>query len=176
MLGLAACCAAVPVSLQAQDPSYRIKAVFLYNFAQFVTWPESAFADAQAPFVIGVLGADPFGAALDETVQGESIGGRRLEVRRYRSAVEVIGCQILFISSSEAGRLDEILKTLAGRPVLTVGESQDFANKGGMIRFVTTQNKIRFRINVAAAERSGLVISSKLLRLAEIVVDERSGR
>lgn len=163
----------LPAPLRAQDPSYRIKAVFLYNFAQFVTWPENAFADAKAPLVIGVLGRDPFGRILDDTVKGEVVHGRKLEVRRYRTLSEVKGCHILFISPSEQSHMLEILDALQGKPILTVGESESFAVSGGVIRFMSEQNKIRFRINAQSAEEAGLSISSKLLRLAEIVKTER---
>ncbi|MBA4146727.1 MAG: YfiR family protein [Verrucomicrobia bacterium] len=168
--------AAAPGQLQAQDPSYRIKAVFLYNFAQFVTWPESAFAGPESPFVIGVLGRDPFGRILDDTVRNEVVNRRKLEVRRYRSVGEVRECQILFISPSEQAQMLRVLNALEEKPILTVAETEFFTRNGGMIRFVTEQNKIRFRINSEAAERAGLTISSKLLRLAEIVRTERSRR
>ncbi|MFN7138296.1 MAG: YfiR family protein, partial [Limisphaerales bacterium] len=139
--------------LIAQDsPEYQIKAVFLYNFAQFVSWPEEAFNGKEDPFVIGVIGKDPFGSSLDETVRNERINGRRMEVRRYRSVEEVKGCQILFISASEQPRLFQILDALEGRPTLTVGDTENFARNGGMIRFLSERNKIRFRINLQAAQ------------------------
>lgn len=176
LLTVAILAVALPQSLTAQDPSYRVKAVFLYNFAQFVTWPEKAFAKADSPLVIGVLGRDPFGRILDETVRGEVVNGRKLEVRRFRSVTEVKECHILFISPSEQPRMLPILDALQGRSILTVGETEQFAINGGVIRFLSEQNKIRFRINTEAAEAAGLTISSKLLRLADIVKTERSPR
>jgi YfiR/HmsC-like len=148
---------------------YRVKAVFLYNFAQFVDWPADAFADAQAPVVIGVLGDDPFGPVLDEAVRGERLAGRPFEIRRYHRADEIKGCHILFISQSETDRLDEIFPGLRNRSILTVGEGEGFATRGGIVRFVNDKNRIRLRINLEAAQAAKLTISSKLLRSAEIV-------
>jgi hypothetical protein len=150
-------------------PEYQLKAVFLFNFAQFVDWPPQAFPDAQSPLVIGVLGEDPFGAYLDETVRGEKVNSRPLVVQRYRRAEEIKTCHVLFVSRSEADRLGEILASLKGRTILTVGDTEGFAGHGGMIRFLTEKNKIRLRINLEAAKAANLTISSKLLRPAEIV-------
>jgi hypothetical protein len=150
-------------------PEYQLKAVFLFHFAQFVEWPPDAFPAAHTPLVIGVLGEDPFGAYLDETVRGETVNNRSLVVHRYRRVEEIETCHILFISRSEAGRLEEILTSLQGRNILTVGDMAGFARRGVMIRFVLTENKIRLRVNLAAAKDTNLVISSKLLRPAEII-------
>ncbi len=151
----------------AISPEYEIKAVFLFNFARFVDWPAKAF-DADAPFVIGVLGEDPFGSYLDETVRGEKVNGRPLTVQRYRRVGEIRACQVLFISRSEADRLEQILASLRGRGILTVGDADDFAARGGMIRLATEKNKVRMRINLDAVKAANLAISSKLLRVAEI--------
>jgi hypothetical protein len=158
------------VAAAAETPSeYQVKAVFLYNFAQFVDWPAAAFADERAPLVIGVLGEDPFGPDLDAAVRGEIVNNRPLLVRRYRDISQVEACNILFISSSEASHLEKILGALRGRTILTVGDSEDFARRGGMIRFVTDRNRIRLRISLNAVSVGNLTISSKLLRLADIV-------
>jgi hypothetical protein len=159
---------ALPASAAAPT-EYQVKAVFLFNFSQFVDWPPAAFAGPRSPITICVLGHDPFGAALDDIVQGEIVNGRPLEVQRYRSAEELGGCHILFIDRSEYSRLGEILAQLTGRSVLTVGDVEGFARQGGMIRFMTVGNKIRLRVNLDAAQAAGLTISSKLLRPAEIV-------
>jgi hypothetical protein len=151
----------------ATSPEYQIKAVFLFNFAQFVDWPPKAFADAQTPLVIGILGEDLFGSYLDETVRGEKVNNRPLVVQRFRRIGEIKACHVLFISRSENARLEEILASLKGRSILTVGDNDDFALRGGMIRFVTEKNKIRMRINLEAVKAANLTISSKLLRLAE---------
>jgi hypothetical protein len=153
----------------ASSREYQVKAVFLFNFAQFVEWPTNAFPEAQAPLVIGVLGEDPFGAYLDETVRGEKVNNRPLAVQRYRRVEEIKTCHVLFISRSETDRLAEILAHLKGRNILTVGDADNFAQRGGMIRFVMEKNKTRLKVNLEAAKAANLTISSKLLRPAEIV-------
>lgn len=155
-------------------PEYRLKAVFLFNFAQFVDWPASAFPEPNTPLVIGVLGEDPFGAYLDETVRGEKVNEHPLEVRRYRRVDEIGACHILFVSQPEQAHLEQILDSLKDRSVLTVGDAQGFATRGGMIGFVTEQNHIRLRVNLDAARAANLTISSKLLRPAQIVSTGRN--
>lgn len=148
---------------------YQIKAVFLFNFTQFVDWPTNAFAGATAPLVIGVLGTDPFGKDLDEVVHGEKIKGHSLVVQRYDRVEDIKDCHVLFISHSEKSRLEQILAALKGRSTLTVADAEGFARRGVMVRFVTQKRKIRLRINLEAAKAAGLTLSSKLLRSAEIV-------
>jgi YfiR/HmsC-like len=147
----------------------EVQAVFLFNFAQFVDWPPEAFPDSQAPLVIGILGKDPFGSFLDETVRGEKVRGRAFKVDRYRRVEDVKNCQILFISRSEAKRLDGILAALKGRPILTVSNGDDFTRPGGIIRFILDESKIRLSVDLEAAQAARLTFSSKLLRSAEIV-------
>jgi hypothetical protein len=143
---------------------YQVKAAFLFNFAKFVSWPPHAFPDANTPFVIGVLGRDPFGSHLDDTVRGERINNRQLVVRRYHSAAEINNCHVLFISRSESDRLDQIVAALKNRTLLIVTDAD--GGKGGVIiRFVTEGNRIRFKIDAEAAKSANLTISSKLLRL-----------
>lgn len=148
---------------------YQVKAVFLFNFAQFVTWPPAAFAAPDSPFCIGILGDDPFGSFLDETVNGEKVNGHPLVIQRYQDVEKVNNCQILFISPSESQQLGNIFAKLRGRNILTVGDKEGFVRGGGMIRFVMRDNKVHLRINPEAAKAEGLAISSQLLRLAEIV-------
>lgn len=152
----------------------QVEAVYLFNFSQFVEWPPESFPEGRSPLVIGVLGNDPFGQTLDEVVQGESVNGRALAVQRFQRIEDVADCHILFISRSERDQLRQILEHLKGRSILTVSDMDEFANAGGMIRFVNVENKIRLRINVDAARAAGLTISSKLLRPAQIV-NERQG-
>ena len=152
----------------------QVKAVFLFNFAQFVEWPPQAFAEAQAPLVIGVLGEDPFGAFLDETVRGEKVNNRPLVVQRYRRVEEIKTCHILFISKSEVDQLDQIMAALRGRNTLTVGDVEGVSRQGVMIQFSTVKNKTRLKINLEAARAAKLTISSKLLRSAEIVSSEKN--
>jgi len=157
-------------SAGAQDASeYQVKAAFLYNFAKFVEWPASVSAGPNAPLVIGVLGKDPFGGEIDRAVEGKTINGRRLMIRRFSSLQAYQYCHILFVSSSERNNLPQIIATVRNSSVLTVSETDRFAHIGGIINFVTIENRIRFEINQAAAERAGLKISSKLLSLGRVV-------
>ncbi|HVZ63612.1 MAG TPA: YfiR family protein [Lacunisphaera sp.] len=148
---------------------YQLKAVFLLNFGRFVAWPPTVFPTPTSPFIIGVLGTDPFGDALDQAVRGETIEGHPLAVRRHRRVSEAADCHILFIGGSEAGHVDDIVAALAGRPVLTVCDADGAAWHDVMIHFRTENRRIRLQINLAAAKAADLTISSKLLRPAEIV-------
>jgi hypothetical protein len=154
---------------KSPSPEYQIKAVFLYNFTQFIEWPASAFQDQHAPFVIGVLGEDPFGKYLDETVSGEKVNNHPLVVKRFDSVEEVKGCHIIFIAQPATEDMEDVINKLKGKNILTVSDVNGFIKKGGMIRFLNESNKIKIRINLEVAKASDLVISSKLLRLAEIV-------
>jgi hypothetical protein len=147
----------------------EVKAVFLFNFAQFVGWPESAFVDQTSAFVIGILGNDPFGPIIDDVVKGEVVNGRGLIVQRFRSVEELTPCHILFISGVDPDQFNRVFATLRGQPVLTVGDAEGFATGGGAIRFMTAQKRIRLRVNVAAVKAANLTISSRLLRSAELV-------
>lgn len=164
----------VPRPVRAEiSREWELKAAFLYKFTQFVDWPGEVFPATDSRFVIGVLGADPFGTVLDEAVRNETVRGRKLTVERYRRVEDVKACHILFISASEAPRLNRILATLKEQPILTVADFEGFTPKGGMIRFLTESNKTRLRINAGAAKDAKLTISSKLLRMAEIVETDK---
>lgn len=148
---------------------YQVKAIFLFNFTQFVEWPKNSFADAEAPFVIGVLGHDPFGRALDEAVRGESVNGRPLVIQRYASRADLKPCQILFIDRSASGDLDKTLSELERAGTLTVSDFEGSSARDVVIRFLIENQKIRLRINLDSAHDAGLTISSKLLRPAQVV-------
>jgi hypothetical protein len=148
---------------------YQVKAVFLFNFAQFVEWPAQAFRDKTSPLVIGVLGDDPFGPYLDEVVKGEKVGARPLQVRRFRRVEDIADCHILFIGASESDSLEKTVAQLKDRSILTVGDMEAFARRGGMVRFFTENGKIRLKIYVEAAKAHQLKISSKILSPATIV-------
>jgi hypothetical protein len=154
----------------AQDSvsEYRVKAAYLFNFIKFVEWPEEAFADPLAPIVIGIVGDDPFGDALPQVVVGKTVQGRDLVIRKYRLGEDLRGSHILFISESEKKRLPQLLSSLHGSFVLTVADLDGFLAEGGMIQLFSEQNRIRFAINVDAATRAKLKISSKLLSLARV--------
>ena len=158
-----------PVS--AAGPSeYQVKAVFLFNFAQFVVWPAQAFGAADAPFSICIVGEDPFGAQLDATLRGENVQGHPFVVRRYRNPGDIeSACHIVFIGASQLTQLENIVKSLGDRAILTVSDIDQSAERGTMIQFASEHNRLRLRINVAAAKAAGLIISSKLLRPSEII-------
>jgi len=168
-------CAALTVVVacfagKAQDsPETQLKATFLANCAKFSEWPAAAFPEKQTPLVIGILGSDPFGAVLDEAIRDEKIHDRPVILERYQKLEEVKTCHILYIGQSEAERLEAIISAFKKRPVLTVSEIEGAAFKGAIIRFVTEGNRVRLRINQRAAKAAELRLSSKLLRLAEVV-------
>lgn len=158
--------------VHAQPREYQIKAVFLFNFLQFVEWPDEVFAGAKAPLRIGVLGDDPFGPALEAAVRGETVGGRPLVVVRSHRSEDLLGCHLVFISRSEARRLDAHLARLDPLPILTVSEIEGFAGQGGVIGFYSDGKKVRFEINADAARRRDLKLSSELLSLGRLIETE----
>ncbi|MEJ1963083.1 MAG: YfiR family protein [Gammaproteobacteria bacterium] len=154
---------------------YQVKAVFLFNFTQFVEWPPEAFADAQSPFVIGVLGRDPFGKALDDAVRGEKVNGHSLVVQRYDRVSDLKPCQILFIDQSARTEAGKAIEALGHQRTLTVSDFEADAAREVIIRFLNEDKKIRLRINVDSARDAGLVISSKLLRPSQVVGSTGTG-
>jgi hypothetical protein len=169
-LGIFLCLLALtPRAALAQSREYQVKAAFLFNFAQFVEWPDDTYSATNTPFCIGILGDDPFGTALDQTVQGETIGGHKLVVQRSRQIADLQNCQIIFVSKSEKKRLAEILSALSSRPVLTVSEMEGFARSGGVINFYLEGTKVRFEINPTAVQNERLKISSQLMSVGKIV-------
>jgi hypothetical protein len=159
---------------QAQGSGeYAVKAAFLYNFARFVEWPGQALGNGGSPLLVGVMGDDPFGNSIDQVVAGKNVNGHPIAVNRLRWGQDLRQCHILFISSSEARRLPQILASLRGASVLTVADMERFDQQGGVVRFFIEDGKVRFEINVDAADRAGLRISSKLLALAKIVRAQR---
>lgn len=171
----------------APSQEYKVKAAFLYNFLKFVDWPNGKEADADQPITLGIIGKDPFEKAF-EPVKDKKVKNRDVVIKRFKSVTELIEqgekgkseldkqieaakkCHLLFICSSEKEGLKEILTGLKDCPVLTVGDSKDLLESGGIINFVMEQQKVRFEINESAAKRSRLKISSQLLRLARKVV------
>ena len=170
MLLLLSFCAVVAAvgsstALAQEDISreYTIKAAYLYNFGRYVTWPEGAFSEADTPFVIGVLGTDPFGEVLDTIAAEKKIEGRRIEVRRFASLDQYTPCHILFVNHSvDPEEQLDVIRRLGDSPVLLVGETPAFAERGGVMNFFVEENKVRFEINPLAAERAQLKISAKL--------------
>jgi hypothetical protein len=154
---------------------YQVKAAFLFHFVQFVEWPPSAFASADAPICIGVLGENPFGNALGEVVRGEKGQNRNLIVQPAQRAEDLRDCHLVFISKSETPRMASILAELDTRPVLTVSEIDGLAQRGAVINLYLAGSKVRFEISPMAARRKGLKISSQLLSLGRIVDGDRGG-
>jgi uncharacterized protein DUF4154 len=165
---LAAALLAAPAAWAEVAAEYDVKAAFLFNFAKFVDWPPSAFTDGRSSLKLCVLGEDPFGRSLE--VGGEEVGGRKLTVLRAGRLSDPAGCHVLFVSRSERKRLSEILPAVRDDPVLTVGDAEGFLEQGGIINFVLEGSKVRFEINQEAADRAGLKISAKLMRLASRVL------
>jgi hypothetical protein len=157
-------------ALGQQKPSeYQVEAAYLYNFGRFVEWPAKDTTAQTRSFTICVLGEDPFGQALDATLAGETMGKQRVVARRISSPQMSGYCQILFISSSEANRLNKIIETLDKSAILTVSDSPQFLKSGGMIQFVLEENRIRFEVNLIATQHAGLTLSSELLKVATVV-------
>jgi len=148
---------------------FKVKAAFLYNFARFVEWPSFAFKDANSPFVIAVVGTDPFDGALEQAVSGKTIGNRKVEIRHFDSVDKIGACQILFVPASDDESEKQINDKVKNDPVLTVGESEKFVSDGGgSVRFFTDDGKMRFEISTDATDAAKLKVSSKLLKLARI--------
>jgi hypothetical protein len=158
-----------PPQKRAANDETEVKAVFLFNFAQFVEWNADALPPTDTPIVIGIIGSDPFGLYLDETVRGEAVNGHPFKIRRYKSPKEIQGCHILFINPDRSVRLESVLKLVEGQDILTVSDAPNFAKLGGMIQFLNQENKIRLRIKLSAVRESNIKISSKLLSLSEVI-------
>jgi hypothetical protein len=148
---------------------YQVKALFLVNFSKYVSWPAETFSDNAAPFTIGVVGENKFGEHLAKAVEGKTISGRPLVIRIVEKEEDLRVCQILFISASEKQRLAEILRNVKTHPVLTVGETEEFLPRGGIINFVKRDGKVRLEIDLDDARRAALQINSKLLAVADSV-------
>jgi hypothetical protein len=156
--------ASAAATIAATPTESQLKAVFLFNFAQFVEWPPAAFETADTPFTICVLGKDPFGADLDEAVRGERVLGRPFAVKRH-SQIELVGtCHILFVADADTRHVLPLLPSL--RSTLVVS---DAVQPGVMIGFLKQRHRIRLQINLAAANQAGLSVSSKLLRIADVL-------
>lgn len=163
-----------------QTKALKIEAAYLYNFGKFIEWPSASFKTNEAPFVIGVLGEDPFGDILDSTVSSKTLQGHAIKIRRLRwnhaDRSALVKCHILYICRSEQARLREILAAIHGDPVLAVSSLRDFASLGGMIGLVLEDGHIVFEVNLSALHKSTLKTSSKLLNLARIVEPDHDER
>jgi hypothetical protein len=167
ILALAISCRELPTPPAMDD--YQRKTVFLSNFSQYTDWPAGVFAGPGAPLVIGILGADPFGANLEAAVRGRKVSFRPLRLQHFNRVDEIKTCQILFISASEIKRLPRVLQALKGRSILTVSDLPDFALRGGMIGLVNDGGQIQLQINFEVLRAARLTLSAKILRTAKIV-------
>lgn len=149
----------------------RVKAGFLYNFAAFTSWPSNLFVATTNTLTVGVIGQDDFGPIVKRMLTGKQISSQRIEFRQCATVADARCCQVLYIGDEARGDLPEILRQLEGTPVLTVGECPRFTERGGMIGLTKTNDRVVFQVNLKAARRAGLTISSKLLRLATRIVD-----
>ena len=179
LAALLVCVLLAPARIAAQSSPYtpyQHKALYLFNFAKYTEWPKDAFASDDAPFVIGILGADPFGKDLD-IIKGKTIKGRKLEVKYFKTAAEVSGCHMLFISSSESNRLDQAMSVIGNSSILTIAEMAEFFQQSGMIKLVAEQKSsgamtVGFEINIGATERASLKLDTQLLKLAKPVKNQ----
>lgn len=163
-----------PWAVRAQGAGFtehEIKAVYLYNFANFMTWPATAFEAPRSPIRYCVFGDGAVADSLADTLKGETINGRPLSMLRLSGPPEFRGCHVLFIAGSRRDRLAEALRALEGSPTLSVSDIEGFSRSGGMVTLRVDNARIRPVINTSRLERAGLVASSKLLRLAEVVTD-----
>jgi len=170
-LAVASMCFCTEAPMAADTPvasEAELKAVFLFNFAKYVAWPATAFSNATAPITVGVVGVDPFGDNL-RRMEGKMINGREFVVKHLASDSDWSGCQILFFSHSEAARTGEVLHQASALPILTVGEDEIFSRNGGIIKFVFKNGNVRLEIDLAAARKARLTISSRLLAVADLV-------
>jgi hypothetical protein len=148
---------------------YQVKALFLLNFTKYVNWPPAGFAGTNSPITIGICGESKLSEALKNVVAGKSIGERSIAVRQIDTTGDFSQCQILFISDAAAARMHDILEKAAALPILTVGEDEALGRNGGIINFVLKNGNVRLEIDLAAAKKAGLTISSRLLAVADMV-------
>jgi hypothetical protein len=165
----------LPPSIAQNQPSeIEVKSAFLFHFAQLVEWPPDSLRPPNIPVNFCVWGEEPLPSTLQTIVEGKLVGTHSIHVRRLPDREDLKSCHLLFIAGSDSHRASSILTSVKDVPVLTVGESKDFTKEGGMIGLSLEENKIRFDINLKAAQHANLKISSRLLLLARKVIDEQS--
>lgn len=166
-----------PVSGAADEAptEYEVKAAFIFKFISFVEWPEESFPEDDTPIRIGILGEDPFGAALDRTIEGKSVRGRTLEAKRSNDVEDLTACHIVFIAQPVPAGISTLTTRLHERHILTIGDTADFAKRGGIINFIEREGKIRFEINAKSAQQAQVRISSQLMSLANVVESREDG-
>jgi hypothetical protein len=175
-LTAAAVCGSPPAASTSAALEYEVKAAFLFRFAQFVEWPADTFKQAGEPFTYCTIGEDPFRGALERTLNGKTVGQRAVRVEHLNGSGKLGGCQVLFIGEpGDKRQISEMLANTGSLPILTVGEANQFVEKGGAIGFCTDDNKIRFEVNLDTAEKARLKISAKLLAVAKTVLGAPKG-
>jgi len=160
----------LPVVTLAQESEYNVKAVLLERLTRFIEWPEeSTVNDTSQSFILGIIGKNPFGSILEQVYSNQKIKDKKVEIRYISKIKKIPGCHLLFISQSEKKALSKILSFTRGKPILTIGDTKNYAEEGVLINFYFVENKTRFEINESEAQKSGLFISYRLLNLAKIV-------
>jgi hypothetical protein len=168
VLPLLLSCQITALAARVAVTEYELKAAYIFNLAQFVTWPASAFESPQSPLRICVIGSNGFGAVLEKTVENEAANGHPLVVDNVRSLDTLPRCHIAFVPAANSDT-DAVLRATANRAVLTVGEAASFLEAGGIVRFVVAGGRVRFDINVKPAAAAGLTVSSRVLQVARYV-------
>lgn len=166
------CCLSSSFAAEEAPVEYQLKAELLERFTQYIDWPESTMSDPAVAFTIGIAGKNPFGSYLDRFSK-ITIKGKKVAVVEYSDISEVDHCQVLFVTKAEDKNLEEILARTEGKPILTVGDTEGFAKRGVLINFYRYDDYVRFEVNQSAVNKSGLKFSSRLLKLARFVEEER---
>lgn len=160
------------VQVSAQSLSdYQVKAAYIYNFAKFVQWPQSAFSGAAAPIRFCILNDHAFEQELNQIVKGKAIAGHAVDVIQVQDGEQARACHVLFVNSAHGRQMRQIVDALHQASVLTVGETEDFIEEGGIITFVVLEERVQFEVNHRAAHDAGLYISARLLGVAKRVFE-----
>ena len=163
-------CGAPPGHAADTSSEYRVKAAYLYNFAKFIRWPEKTFASVDSPLVIGVLGKNPFNGELTPLAD-KTVRNRKIIVRQFATIDNVTDCHLLYVSDTASRQLRAALQLLRVKPMVTIGDNEDFCKFGGVIQFVTRRDRLRFVINLDVAKDNDIHIDSQLLSLAVEVLE-----
>lgn len=172
MCALLACFTGKVHALPNQATEYEVKAAFIYNFARFAEWPPSAFGRPSDPIRLCVFGKDPFGEILDDTVRGKTVAQHSFVVIRITDAAKTRDCHIVFIGRSESFQLGAVLAAVRDRPVMTIVDMNDAVQRGAILNFTLQDGRVRFAVNTDSAKRSGIALSSQLIKLATVVAKD----
>ena len=161
--------ASVPAADLSSLPEHEIKALYLFNFTKYVDWPENAFADSNSCYTIGIAGSEEIFNDLDKLTNGRSVNGRKLRIQHIEKAEDARKCQIVYLGRGSEKLVGTVLEVVRHRPVLTVGEHENFLAQGGMVHFAREENKVRMEIYLDASQEAHLIISARLLPIAKII-------